>query len=118
METPVPYRVKQEGRPPKNPEDKRSALLKCYVTPEESEALKLKCRLAGMSMSDFLRSLALDQEIKAQANPTELKQIRAELGRIGGNINQIAKKVNSSGKFEVQRFREMSEYLLEVLEKL
>lgn len=92
MEKFVPYNP--DGRPKLDPEEKRSELLKAYVTPAEADLIKVNCSLAGLSISDFLRSLALDKEIKPVANPDDLKSIRAEIGKIGGNINQIAKKVN------------------------
>src|SRR5699024_562644 len=89
--------------PKLDPEEKRSELLKSYVTPGEADLIKVRCSLAGMSISDFLRSLALDQEINSTANPDELKKIRAELGKIGSNINQIARAVNSGEPYEAHR---------------
>jgi negative regulator of replication initiation len=116
MEKHVPYNP--DGRPPLDPAEKRSEFLKTYVTTEEYDLIKIKCKMAGMSVSDFLRSLALDQEIDTSANPEELKKIRAELGKIGSNINQIAKAVNSGEEFDEKRFKEMAHWLVQTIDNL
>ena len=116
MEEFVPYNP--DGRPAKDPEEKRSERITSYVTPEEYDTIRIKCKLAGMSVSDFLRSLALGKEISTQANPEELKKIRAELGKIGSNINQIAKAVNSGEEFDEKRFKEMAHWLVKTIEDL
>jgi hypothetical protein len=116
MEEPIPYNA--GGRPPKDPEQKRSKMMKCYLTPDEYSYLKLKCDLAGVSQSDFLRMVALEKVIKSKANPEELKKIRAELGQIGSNINQIAKAVNQGKRFREEDFKKLTDQLLEKLEEL
>ena len=116
MEKHVPYNP--DGRPKLDPEKKRSELLKSYVTPAEADLIKIKCTMAGMSISDFLRSLALDQEIDTTGNPDELKKIRAELGKIGSNINQIARAVNSGDEFDEERFKKMAHWLVQTVEQL
>ena len=116
MEKHVPYNP--DGRPKLDPEEKRSELLKSYVTPGEADLIKVRCSLAGMSISDFLRSLALDQEINSTANPDELKKIRAELGKIGSNINQIARAVNSGEEFDEERLKKMADWLVQTIEQL
>src|SRR5699024_4686193 len=84
----------------------------------EAELIKLKRSMADMSVSQFLRDLALDKEITSAGNPAELKKIRAELGKIGSNINQIAKAVNSGRKFDEERFAKMSHWLVQTLDEL
>src|SRR5699024_1387084 len=98
MEQHVPYNP--DGRPKLDPEEKRSEKRQTHLTPSEAELIKLKCPMADMSVSQFLRDLARDKEITSAGNPAELKKIRAELGKIGSNINQIAKAVNSGKKFD------------------
>src|SRR5699024_514892 len=103
MEKHVPYNP--DGRPKLDPEEKRSELLKSYVTPAEADLIKIKCMMAGMSISDFLRSLALDQENHPTGKPDELKKIRAEPGKIRSKLNPIAPAVNSRDEFEEERFK-------------
>lgn len=119
MEPTTPYETdNQGGRPRKDPADKRSVKKQTHFTPDEATEIEMKCAMAGMTEAEFLRKLALDQEISAQANPDELRGIRAELGKIGSNINQIAKTANSGKKFDEERFEEMSHWLVKTLEKL
>ena len=125
------------GRPPKNPDEKRDQVLKCYTTKEEKEAIKFKANFAGLSVSDFLRDLALDMEVSHKANSEELQAVRYLLGKIGGHTNQIAKAVNQGKvdrldeqtvEMEVERggktvteemnFRELMIYLYNKLEGL
>lgn len=66
----------------------------------------------------FLRELALDKEIDTSVNPDELKKIRAQLGKIGGNINQIARSVNSGKKFDEDRLEKMAHWLVNIIDQL
>src|SRR5699024_11552996 len=86
--------------------------------PGEADLIKVRCSLAGMSISDFLRSLALDQEINSTANPDELKKIRAELGKMGSNINHRARAVNSGEEFDEERLKKMADWLVQTIEQL
>lgn len=108
------------GRPPKEPEEKRDKVIKCYVNEAEKEEIEMLAAAAGMTVSEFLRRLGLGTEVEPPANPKELKQIRAELGSIGGNINQIAKKVNQGEISDTTEtdFRKLIEYLHKKLEEL
>ena len=61
---------------------------------KEDELLKRKSKEAGLSESEFIRSLIRGYRIKAQ--PTEeIKLLQRELYGIANNINQIAKVANS-----------------------
>lgn len=125
------------GRPPKDPEKKRDQVLKSYTTKEEKEAIEFKADFAGLSVSDFLRDLALDMEVSHKANSEELQAVRYLLGKISGHTNQIAKAVNQGKvdrldehtvEMEVERggktvteemnFRELMIYLYNKLEDL
>jgi len=64
--------------------------LRC--TSEDKLAINEKAKQAGKDVSEYLRNLALN---KNMYSITDLKSFK-ELNRIGGNINQIARKINSS----------------------
>ena len=60
----------------------------------EDDLLKRKSKEAGLSESEFIRSLIKGYRIKAQ--PTEeIKSFQRDLYGIANNINQIAKVANS-----------------------
>ena len=75
---------------------KRKMVLRCPVTDEERKLIEHKMSLVLINqIGTYLRKMAIDGYIIY----TDTKGIRAmnkELQRIGRNINQIAKRVNST----------------------
>jgi len=57
----------------------------------ELESIKQKAEKHQLSIGKFIKAAALENEIKVKATNPDL--IR-ELGRIGNNLNQIAKALN------------------------
>lgn len=90
----IPLKGAKGGRPRKDEADKRSVRLSAYVTPSEARAIRTKLALAEISVSDFLRDLALGKEISPSVRPSAVKRLRADIGGAMNNINQIARKVN------------------------
>ena len=73
---------------------KRNIKKQIWLDVKEDELLKRKSKEAGLSESEFIRSLIKGYRIKAQ--PTEeIKLFQRELYGIANNINQIAKVANS-----------------------
>ena len=65
-----------------------------WIDAKEDELLKKKSKQAGLSESEFVRSLIKGYRIKEQ--PTEeIKSFQRDLYGIANNINQIAKVANS-----------------------
>ena len=88
------------GRPPKSKYEKMSKLVSIYLTPEESELINnslLDYNISNYSKSEFFRTIILktinQREIVFKRNSDP--KIVLELNRIGINLNQIAKKLNS-----------------------
>ena len=66
---------------------------------EEYEILKVKCDELGISYSDYFRQLILFGSVKQSTkkdSKEEHKKFMYEINHIGGNINQIAHRVNSN----------------------
>ena len=66
---------------------------------EEYEILKAKCEELGISYSDYFRQLILFGSVKQSTkkdSKEEHKKFMYEINHIGGNINQIAHRVNSN----------------------
>lgn len=70
----------------------KSKILKFRVTPEEKEIIDNKALSSYRLVSCYLRDCALDKQITV-INGAE--KIADELRRIGNNVNQIARGVNS-----------------------
>src|SRR5699024_10245713 len=116
MEQHVPYNP--DGRPKLDPEEKRSEKLQTHLTPSEAELIKLKCSMADMSVSQFLRDLALDKAATSACNRAELKTIPAASARTGTNINQTVKVVKSGTKSEDDRSETVSHWLVPAPDEL
>lgn len=73
---------------------KRNIKKQMWIDAKEDELLKKKSKQAGLSESEFVRSLIKGYRIKEQ--PTEeIKSFQRDLYGIANNINQIAKVANS-----------------------
>ncbi|WP_263350001.1 MobC family plasmid mobilization relaxosome protein [Acidicapsa acidisoli] len=69
-------------------------------TDEEFNAVSAKADKAGLAIAAFMRAAALgDPGPRAQRRPPAdhkaLRQILGQLGRIGNNLNQIARALNA-----------------------
>ncbi len=70
-----------------------------FVTPEEKKLIRQKMILSKTrNMGAYLRKMAIDGYI-INTDTAPIKQLYAEMHKIGVNINQIAKKVNTTGDF-------------------
>ena len=90
---------------------KRNIQLKIWVTDEERKLIEHKMSLVPTNqIGAYLRKMAIDGYIIY----TDTKDIRAmnkELQRIGRNINQIAKRVNSTSSIYMTDIEELKEDL-------
>jgi len=65
----------------------------------EYHLLKAKARLAGITLSEYVRQAVEKSEIKQRLSPEQSGYIR-QLSGMANNINQIARKVNAAGYTE------------------
>ena len=70
----------------------RSTAVVIRVHPEERDLLKLNAGIHGMSVSDYVRQTCLG--LRLRRTPEEKRRLR-ELARIGSNLNQLARWVNT-----------------------
>ena len=76
---------------------KRKNQLKIYLTDEEKEVFEKKMKLANCkTMSHFLRKCVLEKEIYV-VDLEPFRNLQWLLSNATNNINQIAKRVNSTG---------------------
>lgn len=76
---------------------RRDKHLDVRLTADEETALRDRAKERGLTLSDFVRQAALAvKPRRVQATPERAAMIRglAELGKIGGNVNQIARALN------------------------
>ena len=67
----------------------------------ELDRLDQNAKLLGISRSEYVRKLLIEKEIKNHieivADMDDLKKLVGEYGKIGSNLNQIAKYFNTGG---------------------
>jgi len=68
--------------------------IKC--TSGDKILIKEKAKEAGKDISDYMRTVALNKKIESKTDLHTVIQIR----RIGSNINQIARKMNSTSEIK------------------
>lgn len=74
---------------------KRNQTISIRLTTEEKKEIITKAKQAQMTLTDYLIELSHNTEITV----TDLSKVLIELKRIGNNINQIARKINSKRFF-------------------
>ena len=89
--------------PKKKPKElKRRNNITVKLTDIELELLNQKAEMAGTSKAEYLRNLLIGTPIKVRyeivADMQELRKLVSEYGKIGSNLNQIAKYFNTGGE--------------------
>lgn len=93
---------------------KRKMVLRCPVTEEERKLIEQKMALLHTEqIGAYLRKMAIDGLI-IYTDTTNIKEMNKELQAIGKNINQIAKRVNSTGSVYDEDIAEIKERLNEI----
>ena len=85
---------------------RKTKLIKFRVTEQEKLELELLCKLLRVNMSTLIRRSLLSQPIKQTLVVTSggeealniLSDLLGQCGKIGSNLNQLARYFNSGGK--------------------
>ena len=81
---------------------KRTIQVKFYVTEEERALIEQKMKLVPTrNMAAYLRKIAIDGYI-IQVDHSDIKAMTVEIQKIGVNVNQIARRLNSMGPLYTQ----------------
>ena len=93
---------------------KRNMFLLIRINDEERAQIQDRMALAGTkNMSAFIRKMALDGRI-ILLDMDEIKTLVSLLRRTGANVNQIARRVNSTGRIYENDLAEIQNRLGEV----
>ena len=93
---------------------KRKIVLRCPVTEEERKLIEQKmAQLPTSQIGAYLRKMAIDGYI-IYVDVKNIKQYIQELQAIGKNINQIARRVNSTTNIYKEDIEEIKKRLDEI----
>jgi len=86
------------------------------VTTEEEQQILLNVKKSKMnSISAYFRKMALDGMI-VKIDLSEVKENTVAINRIGNNINQIAKRMNSTNDFSSNSVEQIINMMGEVMQ--
>ena len=84
------------------------------VTPQENELIKQRMAYHNFSnFNTYARYMLLTGEV-VTVDYSELIKLRTEINKIGTNINQLAKYVNTNEEFSFENFQSLQSSLTEV----
>ena len=93
---------------------KRTVQVKFRVTEAERDLILKKMKLIPTkNMAAYLRKIAIDGYI-VQVDHSDIKAMTAEIQKIGVNINQIARRVNSTSSVYQEDIDELKGALDEI----
>ena len=93
---------------------KRNIKLTFRVTQEEKNLVRRKMILSRTNnMEAYLRKMAIDGYI-INTDTTPIKKQYEEMHKIGVNINQISKKVNTTGQVYQEDMKEVQRMVKEI----
>lgn len=80
---------------------KRDRYIRARLTPEEKADFDERQAASGLSQSDFIRQAVFHSKInltiRTECSIAQMEQMIAEYGKIGSNLNQIARYLNEGG---------------------
>ncbi len=82
------------ARPKKVAQERRTETVAARFTVAEAAIVESQAAAAGMTVSEYVRVLALTQDVKPRKTKLEASLL-VELNRIGVNINQLAHAANA-----------------------
>lgn len=104
----------------KDEQERHRNIICMKVTDMELEILNQHAATAGLSRSEYLRKLFLEKEIHIHyeivADMKVLRDLLNEYGKIGSNLNQIARYFNTGGERSLAMEAEIRRCISELFE--
>lgn len=113
-------RIKKNGCPPKNDEDKQSEIMIFRLKPNEKKLLEdLKKRIdPNLKMSEFIRKKLLDEPFVAYGYndlPEETKSVLTDIAKLGSLFKMVAARKNIT-LWQEKKFIEDTQKIRELLD--
>ncbi len=85
--------------------EKKRHRITIRLTDEELNKIREKAKKEGLTISDLFRQSVLGKSAvrrKRKIDCNVVKMLAYEINKIGVNINQIAKRINTTGEIDIQ----------------
>ena len=97
-----------KGKKPSSEKRERGLIIGVRVNPEEKSIIEDAAGIAGLSLASYIRGLVLEApQTKKTRKPSldrvALAQVLAQVGKIGSNLNQIARRLNQGKGVGLER---------------
>ena len=107
-------------RPKKEEQTVRNNSIHIRMNDTEYELLQERASAINMSMAEFIRNALDNQQVTIKyelvADVTEIKKLIGEFGKIGSNLNQIARYFNQGGILSSEMRNEIRKSLRDIYE--
>ena len=107
-------------RPPKETDMKREHRVTIRLTDTEFSIIENVAEQAEMSISEYMRTQTMQGQVNARfeivADVAEIKKLIGEFGKIGSNLNQIARYFNQGGIISTEMKNEIRKSLRDIYE--
>ena len=107
-------------RPQKEMDMKREHRVTIRLTDIEFSIIENAAEQAEMSISEYMRTQTMEGNVTARfeivADVKEIKKLIGELGKIGSNLNQIARYFNQGGIISSEMRNEIRKSLRDIYE--
>ena len=107
-------------RPPKETDMKREHRVTIRLTDTEFSIIENAAEQAEMSISEYMRTQTMQGQVNARfeivADVAEIKKLIGEFGKIGSNLNQIARYFNQGRIISTEMKNEIRKSLRDIYE--
>ena len=107
-------------RPQKESDMKREHRVTIRLTDTEFSIIENAATQAEMSISEYMRTQTMEGKVNARfeivANVDQIKKLIGEFGKIGSNLNQIARYFNQGGVLSSEMRNEIRKSLRDIYE--
>ena len=96
------------------PNRKRPIVMRLAVTEAEKKMIEEKMKILGTSnFGAYARKMLIDGYI-IKVDYSEQRKLAAEINKIGSNINQVCKRINSTGRAYTEDVNELKNQMEEI----
>ena len=107
-------------RPQKETDMKREHRVTIRLTDTEFSIIENAATQAEMSISEYMRTQTMEGKVNARfeivADGNQIKKLIGEVGKIGSNLNQIARYFNQGGILSSEMRNEIRKSLRDIYE--